>query len=166
MNDRVYEYKQGVFPYYLKDGNACQYIAPIALKFCRGDGLDIGAGRPEWALPGAKPIDMALGHNAMALPPPWDKKYDFIFSSHCLEHLSNPVKAIEHWKTHLKPGGVLFLYLPHPDMTYWLPQHNRKHLHSWPPKVMAQLLCDLGFVDVLHSERDLMWSFACVGFNG
>jgi hypothetical protein len=30
---------------------------------------------------------------------------------------------------------------------------------------MAQIVSDLGFVDVIHSERDLAWSFAVVGFK-
>jgi hypothetical protein len=30
---------------------------------------------------------------------------------------------------------------------------------------MAEILRDLGFVNVLHGERDLVWSFACVGFK-
>lgn len=157
----LFSYNGKTYPEYLKRGNACQFIAPTALQFCQGEGLDIGAGK--WPLPGAKPIDMALGHNGMALP---YKQYDYIFSSHCLEHLVNPVKALEHWKANLKPGGVLFLYLPHPDMEYWRPQHCRKHLHLFYPKDVAQLVADLGFVNVLHGERDLAWSFACVGWNG
>lgn len=90
--------------------------------------------------------------------------FNYIFSSHCLEHLTNPVAALEHWKSRLTVGGVLFLYLPHPDMTYWLPQHNRKHLHSWRPADMARIVKDLGFKNVVHSERDLAWGFCVVGF--
>jgi hypothetical protein len=30
---------------------------------------------------------------------------------------------------------------------------------------MAQIVSDLGFKNVIHSERDLAWSFAVVGFN-
>ena len=155
----IFTYRGERFPEYLKHGNACQFIAPVALQFCKGRGLDIGCGK--WPLAGATPIDLARGGDAMDLP---FGAYDYIFSSHCLEHLVDPVAALEHWAARLKPGGVLFLYLPHPDMTYWLPQHNRKHLHTWRPAAMAQLLRDLGLVDVLHGERDLNWSFAVVGF--
>lgn len=157
----LYSYKGKIYPEYLKHGNACQFVIPFALQFCKGKGLDIGSGR--WPLPGAKPVDLAIGYNAMTLP---DEEYNYIFSSHCLEHLQDPVKALEHWKTHLKPDGVLFLYLPHPDMKYWRPQHCRKHLHMWYPRDMVELLTDLGFKDVIHSERDLAWSFSVVGFNG
>jgi hypothetical protein len=49
-------------------------------------------------------------------------------------------------------------------MEYWLPQNNRKHLHSWRPEEIEKLLQDLGFVNVIRSERDLAWGFAAVGF--
>src|SRR5690606_29260652 len=91
--------------------------------------------------------------------------WDYVFSSHCLEHLVNPIAALEHWKSKLKPGGVLFLYLPHPDMRYWLPQNCRKHLHTWKPEEMAQILRDLGFANVIHSERDIAWGFTVIGFR-
>jgi SAM-dependent methyltransferase len=155
----IYEYDGSQYPDYLKTGNAMQFIAPAALHFCRGRGIDVGAGK--WPLPGAIPIDLSNGDNAMQLP---DGKYPYVFSSHCLEHISNPVAALEHWKTRIQDGGVLFLYLPHPAMSYWRTTRNRKHLHEWQPGQMAFMLRDLGFVDVINSERDLAWSFAVVGF--
>lgn len=157
----IFEYRGKRYPEYLKHGNACQFITPTALQFCKGKGVDVGAGK--WPLPGAVPIDARNGRDAMSFD--FDG-LDYVFSSHCLEHLPNPIAALEHWKTRLRPGGVLFLYLPHPDMTYWRPQHCRKHLHSWAPAEMAEIVSDLGFVDVIHGERDLAWAFAVAGFNG
>ena len=156
----IFYYKGNAYPEYLKHGNACQFIIPTALKFCKGEGLDVGAG--YWPLPGSKPIDIKDGQDACDLP---SGEYDYIFSSHCLEHLPNPVRAIEHWKSRLKHGGVLFLYLPHPDMEYWKPQNCRKHLHLFYPKDVAKMLEDLGFTNVIHGERDLAWGFSVVGFN-
>lgn len=156
----LFEYRGKRYPEYLKHGNACRFIVPTALEFCKGEGLDIGANK--WPLPGAKAVDLLFDDDAMNLPA---GEFDFLFSSHCLEHLANPVAALEHWKSRLKRGGVLFLYLPHPDMEYWKPQHCRKHLHSWEPAQMAKIMTDLGFVDVIHGERDLAWGFATVGFN-
>ena len=157
----IYEYKGKIYPQYLKEGNACQFIAPYASHFCKGYGLDVGSS--EWPFRNSVPVELKQGGDAMNLP---EGEYDYIFSSHCLEHLANPIAAMKHWKTRLKPGGVLFLYLPHPDMEYWLPQNCEKHLHKFDPYYMASVLIDLGFVNVLHSERDLAWSFAVVGFNG
>lgn len=160
MNDLLFEYKGDLYPDYLRRGNAMQFIAPIALQFCRGQGLDIGCSK--WPLLGAVPIELNDGSDAMALPwGPWD----FVFSSHCLEHLVNPVAALSHWKDSLRPGGVLFLHLPHPDQKYWRPQACAKHLHSWTPAAMAEIVRDLGFVNVLHGERDLYWSFSVVAFK-
>lgn len=161
MSELIYSYNGITYPDYLKRGNAMQFIAPVALHFCRGIGLDIGCGK--WPLYGARPIDVVNGDDAMNLPL---AQVDFIFSSHCLEHLDNYVAALEHWKTRLRVGGVLFLYLPHPDMSYWRPENCRKHRHLFWPRDVMNLLYSLGFVDVLHSERDMAWSFAAVGFNG
>lgn len=160
MTDSLFSYKNKTYPEYLKQGNACQYITPIAKKFCIGKGLDIGAGK--WPLPDAIPHELSNGNRAEELP---KKKYDYIFSSHCLEHVKNPIKTLEHWKSRIKTDGVLFLYLPHPDMEYWLPQNCRKHLHTWRPEDMAKILEDLGFTNVLYSERDLAWGYAVVGYN-
>lgn len=162
----IYEYKGDLFPDYLKTGNACRFIVPVALQFCQGKGLDVGANK--WPLPGAVPVELLDGGDAMDLPAnphTATGTWDYVFSSHCLEHLANPIAAIEHWKMRIKKGGVLFLYLPHPKMTYWLPQNCRKHLHTWEPEQMAQIVRDLGFSDVIHSERDMAYSFTVIGFN-
>lgn len=159
----TFSYKDQLYPKYLKKGNASGYVLPFAKKFCIGKGLDIG-GFFNWTLPGAIPINILIKDrwDAYNLP---DEKYDYIFSSHTLEHLPDYVKALEYWKGHLKEQGILFLYLPHPDMEYWLPQNNRKHLHSFCPKSIVNLLKDLGFSQILCSERDLYWSFSVVGIS-
>lgn len=40
------------------------------------------------------------------------KRYDFVISSNCLEHVANPVKALRSWLEILKEGGVLLLIVP------------------------------------------------------
>jgi SAM-dependent methyltransferase len=160
LSPLLYEYEGSIYPDLLRDGNACRFILPMAAHFCKGEGVDIGCG--DWPLPGAIPIDVKHGGDAMHLG---HRNLDFCFSSHALEHLVDPVGALEHWRDSLKPGGVCFTYLPHPSMRYWQPTRNRRHLHIWAPEQMAGMFKDLGFVDVLHSERDLAWGFACVGFK-
>lgn len=161
VDKRVYYYKGILYPEYLKSYNANAFIKPFAEHFCKGKGLDIG-GFFKCTFPGARPINIlnSDGFDAYNLP---EEKYDYIFSSHTLEHLHDYAGAIKHWKGYLKESGVLFLYLPHPDMEYWLPQNNRKHLHLFYPEHIRKLLEDMGFRHVLHSERDLYWSFAVVG---
>lgn len=38
--------------------------------------------------------------------------YDFLLSSNCLEHVANPLKALEEWSRVITPGGYLLLVLP------------------------------------------------------
>ena len=162
---KIYEYKGKLYHYYLREGNAVKYISDIARYYCNGNGLDIG-GTTEWSFPGAQIVNIIyddVDHDAYSIPP---DRYDYIFSSHCLEHLHDPVTALIYWKSHLKPGGCMFLYLPHPDMEYWLPQNCRKHKHLWTPGDMVKIARDIGLTNVISSERDMYWSYTVVGWNG
>ena len=53
-----------------------------------------------------------------AMTPIADGAYDFVLSSHNLEHFANPVKAIKEWQRVLRPGGALILVLPHYRKTF------------------------------------------------
>jgi SAM-dependent methyltransferase len=44
--------------------------------------------------------------------------YDFILSSHTLEHTANPLRALQEWLRVLKEHGLLVLVLPHKDGTF------------------------------------------------
>jgi len=50
-------------------------------------------------------------------------KYDFVASSHMLEHSANPLAVLFGWKRLLKEGGRLLLVLPHRDGTF---DHRRR----------------------------------------
>jgi SAM-dependent methyltransferase len=52
-----------------------------------------------------------------------DRAYDFVLSSHNLEHFANPVKALLEWRRVLRPGGALILVLPYYRDTF---DHRRK----------------------------------------
>jgi SAM-dependent methyltransferase len=47
-----------------------------------------------------------------------DHSYDFILSSHNLEHFANPVKALHEWKRVTRPGGGLIVLLPNHRRTF------------------------------------------------
>lgn len=155
------EYKGELYPIFQTEGNAAKFAIPFAQQICNGKGYDIGCNRLEWCMPGAIPIDPVIdpSNDALNLP---DEEVDFIFSSHCLEHISDWVGVLDYWKTKIKPGGVLFLYLPHPDQIYWRPWNNRKHVHILDPKYIKEYLVDRGFKNVFVSERDLNHSFICI----
>jgi SAM-dependent methyltransferase len=45
-----------------------------------------------------------------------DETFDFVHSSHCLEHMRNPQEALYHWLRVLKPGGHLIVMIPDEDL--------------------------------------------------
>lgn len=47
-----------------------------------------------------------------------DNSYDFVLSSHMLEHTANPIKALKEWRRVLKKNGQLFLVLPERTHTF------------------------------------------------
>ncbi len=47
-----------------------------------------------------------------------DSAYDFLLSSHNLEHFANPVKALKEWKRVLRRSGALILVLPYYKWTF------------------------------------------------
>jgi ubiquinone/menaquinone biosynthesis C-methylase UbiE len=50
-------------------------------------------------------------------------QYDYLVSSHCLEHVANPIKALKEWNRVIKQGGLMVLVLPNPEFTF---DHKRK----------------------------------------
>ena len=47
-----------------------------------------------------------------------DQHYDFVLSSHMLEHTANPIKALREWLRITKAGGYLIIILPHKEGTF------------------------------------------------
>lgn len=87
-------------------------------------------------------------------------KPDYIFSSHCLEHLPNYVQTLDYWMDTLASKGTLFLYLPDRSQKYWLPWNNRKHIHSFYPEIIRQYFESRTDVDnIFISGVDLNNSF-------
>lgn len=149
------------YPAYEAEGNAAQFAMPFAKKWCQGEGLDIGCNRSEWAYPGAQMIDLEIEDEWSAFHLP-DKKYDYIFSSHCLEHLPDWTGALNYWCTRLKDRGIMFLYLPHYSQRYWRPWNNRKHINVLTPEMLEDYFYETGWKDIQVTGRDLNHSFYAV----
>lgn len=143
------------------EGNAAQYIKPFAHKICIGTGYDIGYCKKEWKLENAIGIDINKndGFHANNLP---EEEVDFIFSSHCLEHVDNPYLTLEYWVSKLKSGGVLFLYLPDYSQKYWRPWNNKKHIHIMDKEVLKDCLKEYNMYNFFISGVDLNSSFTLV----
>jgi SAM-dependent methyltransferase len=87
---------------------------------------------------------------ASALTPIADQSYDFVLSSHSLEHSANPLKCLKEWKRVLRPGGTLLLVLPDARQTF---DHRR------PVATLEHLLEDCrkntGEDDLTHLDEIL-----------
>ena len=95
-----------------------------------------------------------------------DETLDFICASHCIEHIENPIQAIEDWLKKLRSGGLLLLIVPHkkfipnmgsPDGD---PTHKADYLPSDFAKIVLENLkvkCNLVSFDKINNS----WSFDC-----
>ena len=63
-----------------------------------------------------------------------DNSVDFIVSSHCLEHLVDPLEGLRNWIRVLKPGGHLIVTIPDEDLYeqgQWPSNNNLDHKHTF-----------------------------------
>lgn len=111
----------------------------LAHKYCAGKGLEIGGSahnpfglntlnvdftdsmetkfkKEEIRLCGkALKVNIVAPGDDIPLP---DESQDFIVSSHVIEHFTNPIKALIEWDRLVKPGGIIFMIVPHKERTF------------------------------------------------
>lgn len=174
---RTIEFNQKDYPELQSQGFASQYAFPFAEKICVGDGLDIGYSKPEWKLEDAIGIDLGkmcsleleeFNNNDISATSIPFVELDYIFSSHCLEHLNDWVGVLDYWTSKLRKGGVMFLYLPNADyQEYWRPMNNRKHVNWLTPKMLEDYYLVRGFKNIFVTQGyDLNGSFYAVAEKG
>lgn len=86
-------------------------------KYMQGNGLDIGyrgsIQDAEPVAPNAIGIEMDYpGYDGRTLPFD-DQSQDFVYNSHCLEHIVDYKQPIREWFRVLKVGGYLIITVPH-----------------------------------------------------
>ena len=104
-------------------------------RYLCGRGLDIGAGDdPLRPASGAVDVwDLADG-DAMLLAGVPDVEFDFVYSSHCLEHMLDIPTALANWARVLKPGGWLYVVVPDYclyEKLQWPSRYNGDHRASF-----------------------------------
>ncbi|HUZ63103.1 MAG TPA: methyltransferase domain-containing protein [Acetobacteraceae bacterium] len=95
----------------------------FAIRYFVGAGIDIGgAPDPLWLyrelFPSMRDVrvwDLADG-DAQFMAGVADASFDFVHSSHCLEHLHDAEQGLFNWFRILKPGGYLIVTVPEEDM--------------------------------------------------
>ncbi len=107
--------------------------------FFVGDGIDIGCGddpldpKAFARIRSVFPFDKDDG-DASTCSGLSDGRFDFVYSSHCLEHLEHPAMALAHWLRICKPGGHLIVAVPHEiyyEKGLWPSRFNPDHKHSF-----------------------------------
>ena len=93
-----------------------------------GDGIDIGCG-PDPISPRAVRFDLAEG-DANRIGDFVQRRFDYVFSAHCLEHMKEPARALAGWWELVRPGGHLVVVVPDEDLYeqgYWPSVFNTDH---------------------------------------
>jgi SAM-dependent methyltransferase len=120
--------------------------AEFFLHYMSGNGLDIGfAGyTPDIVpiLPAALGVDVNYpGYDGRTLPFA-DNSQDYVYSSHCLEHIDNYLNAIRDWYRVVKVGGHIVTVVPHKflyEKKEELPsQWNQDHKRFYTPASLLQ----------------------------
>lgn len=123
----------------------------FATRYFVGKGLDVGGGIDSLALfQEFFPLVTAISRydkengDAQLLRNIDDHAFDFLYSSHCLEHLRDPREALSNWLRIVKAGGHLVVQVPDEDLYeqgQWPSRHNSDHkmtftiskMKSWSP---------------------------------
>lgn len=143
----------------LREGYFEQYLA--------GHGIDIGCG-DDPVTPDCVRWDQAQG-DAQGLPGIRSGQFDWVYSSHCLEHLADPWQAVCRWWQVLRPGGHLLVVVPDEDLYeqgVWPSRFNPGHrwsftIHksrSWSP-------VSINLVDLVTRlpAHQVVWLRTCAG---
>lgn len=136
----------------------------FANRYFVGDGVDVG-GKPDplvlykdvfAGIRSVRTWDLEDG-DAQLMDGVADATFDFVHSSHCLEHLHDPAEGLRNWLRVVKPGGHIVVTVPDEDLYeqgVFPSTFNRDHkwtftIHkpdSWSPKSinLLALLAALG----------------------
>jgi len=102
------------------------------LKILSGKGIDIGCGNDP-IFPNVKQFDIDDG-DANEISKYVNEEFDFVFSSHCLEHMYNPYKTIQEWWKLVRGGGYMYVLVPDEDLYeqgVFPSTYNGDHKHTF-----------------------------------
>lgn len=80
-----------------------------------------------------------------------DSTYDIMLSSHVIEHIANPIKALIEWSRILKPKGLLVIVAPDRNFTY-----DRKRPLTKLEHIIDDFKNDVDESDQTHIEEVLL----------
>jgi SAM-dependent methyltransferase len=136
------------------------------MTYLSGRVLDIGAG-DDPVVKDAKIFDQVHGDANHILEYLEPEQFDCVHSSHCLEHMLNPINALEQWWSLVKPGGYMITVVPYEDLYEqynWPPLFNKDHKasfrvggsSSWSP-VSVDILLECGALPKSEIIQHKIW---------
>lgn len=113
----------------------------FANTYFKGNGIDIGCGDDPISkfsqqfplMTSLRTWDIPDG-DAQYMAGVEDNTFDFVNSSHCLEHTRDPYETFSNWIRICKPGGYIITTIPDEDLYeqgVWPSTHNPDHKTSW-----------------------------------
>lgn len=111
----------------------------FSTRYFVGNGIDIGCGPDPISqyseqfplMRQVKNWDMPDG-DAQYLASAADASFDFVHSSHCLEHMHDPKIALSNWLRVLKPNGHMVITIPDEDLyEQGVFPSSFNHDHKW-----------------------------------
>ena len=111
-------------------------------NYLNGRGLDVGCGKDPLKIPDGEvnTWDKPNG-DGQILEGVENGQYDFVYSSHCLEHLENPEEAIANWLRVTKEGGHLYIIVPDYELyekMQWPSKFGDAHKTSWSTQLTRE----------------------------
>jgi SAM-dependent methyltransferase len=125
--------------------------------FIQGRGIDVGCGPTrvrEDAVPWDLSIDPSMDAHQLAFD---DEAFDYVHSSHCIEHLGDPVRALREWWRVLKTDGYLVVVAPDfglYEQRQWPSRYNADHKTQWSLLKLANLMGALPGAEILRASRN------------
>ena len=101
-------------------------------KYLKGKGLDIGCGGDKLKLEAGTVTGINI--DGEYLEKFRDEEFDFVYSSHCLEHLQDIELAVKNWSRVLKKGGFMYAVVPDwviYEKKIWPSLFNGDHKHTF-----------------------------------
>lgn len=104
-------------------------------KYLKGHGLDVGAGPDPLKVEhgDCRGWDVQDG-DAQYLASLPDSEFDFVYSSHCLEHVRDVPETLKNWLRVCKPGGHVYFVVPDYilyEKLNWPSRFNPDHKQSF-----------------------------------
>ncbi len=125
------------------------YFGLLEEKVFKGKGIDIGCGNDP-ILDNVERFDIEDG-DANQIGKYVKKQFDFVFSSHCLEHMKNPYHTIQQWWSLVKDNGYLYLIVPDENLYehgHFPSKYNPDH--KWTFSLLKQKNTNVRSINIIE----------------